>query len=278
MIGVRFSVELRTFLDYRPLAIFKRANQNIHMLKKIAFAIFVLLGTLIYLSSPAYADWNPQAQIIDIDSDANRKAAPISQWKSGDVDQGTKQAILQRYKHVDPTQKINRVLLDHALVFFELNKMLIPQQQILSVIDFSLHSSQRRFHVVDLRTGRVDSYHTAHGVKSDQDHDGIATEFSNVEGSLQTSLGFLLTAETYFGQHGYSLRLDGVSETTSKARVRAIVVHAADYVKPGLDRMGRSWGCPALPTDVNKRVIDQIRNGSLVLSSHVGLYSASPAP
>lgn len=243
------------------------------MLKKIAFAFFVLLGTLVYLSTPAYAEWNPQAQVLDIDSELNRKAPPISQWKNPDFDQSSREVILAKYKHLDPQRRVPRNLLDHAILFFEKNKVLIPRQDVLTVIDFSKHSSQRRFFVINLRTGQVEALHTAHGVNSDKDHDGVATEFSNIEGSLQTSLGFLLTAETYSGQHGYSLRLDGVSETTSNARTRAIVIHAADYVQPGLEKMGRSWGCPALSPSVNRRVIDQIRNGSLILSSHQQLYS-----
>lgn len=243
------------------------------MLKKIAFALFVLLGTLIYLSSPAYADWNPQVQVLDIDSEANRKAPPISHWKNPDFDQSSREVILGKYKHLDPQKLVSRSLLEHAVLFFEKNKLLIPRQDALTVIDFSKHSSQRRFFVINLRTGGVEALHTAHGVNSDQDHDGVATDFSNIEGSLQTSLGFLLTAETYSGQHGYSLRLDGVSETTSNARTRAIVIHAAEYVQPGLEKMGRSWGCPALATAVNRRVIDQIKNGSLILSSHQHLYS-----
>lgn len=243
------------------------------MLKKIAFAFFVLLGSLIYFSPPAYADWNPQAQVLDIDSEFNRKASPISQWKEPQFDQSSREAVLAKYKHLDPERLVSRTLLEHAVLFFEKNRNLIPRQDVLTVIDFSKHSSQRRFFVINLTTGKVEALHTAHGVNSDRDHDGVATEFSNIEGSLQTSLGFLLTAETYSGQNGYSLRMDGVSETTSNARIRAIVVHAADYVQPGLEKMGRSWGCPALASSVGRRVIDQIKNGALVLSSHQQLYS-----
>lgn len=98
---------------------------------------------------------------------------------------------------------------------------------------------------------------------SDPDGDGIATAFSDVDGSRQSSPGAYATAETCVGMHGYSLRLDGLEPTNSRARSREIVVHAADSVTDGA-HAGRSWGCPALDPTVCRRVIDQIKGGSLL--------------
>ncbi len=133
------------------------------------------------------------------------------------------------------------------------------------IIDFRQHSSKRRFYLFDLETQRVDRYLTSHGLNSDQNNDGYADSFSNVEGSKQSSLGFYRTLGTYIGKHGYSMRLEGLSNTNSNAYERAIVVHPADYVSEETPRSGRSWGCPALDPDVSKEIIDKIKNGSVML-------------
>jgi len=96
-----------------------------------------------------------------------------------------------------------------------------------------------------------------------------AKRFSNQINSLQTSLGVYRAAETYHGKHGYSLRLDGLSKgLNDNARARAIVIHGADYAHPKVikqsGQLGRSWGCPALPSYLSTRVIDAIKNGTFI--------------
>jgi len=80
-----------------------------------------------------------------------------------------------------------------------------------------------------------------------------------------------VTRDTYVGQHGVSLRLDGLEPGfNDRASTRAIVIHGADYVNldlvPRYGRIGRSWGCPALPTEEAARVIARIRGGSAVFA------------
>ena len=145
----------------------------------------------------------------------------------------------------------------------------VKQPSTLTVIDYSRPSTKPRLWVLDLATGSVLFEElVAHGQGSGGD---LATKFSDLPDSHQSSLGLFLTEETYTGKHGYSLRLQGLEEgVNSRARERAIVVHAATYVTAAaakaLGRLGRSWGCPALGPDVAKRVIDTIKGGSLIFS------------
>ena len=101
--------------------------------------------------------------------------------------------------------------------------------------------------------------------------DLLASRFGNETQSHRSSLGVFRTAETYFGAHGYSLRLDGLDKgVNDQARKRDIVFHAADYATERFGRehgrLGRSFGCPALAPEVARAVIDEIRGGSIVVA------------
>lgn len=142
---------------------------------------------------------------------------------------------------------------------------------ILTVIDYSLPSRERRLWVLDVDRGAVlERELVAHGNRTGGD---IATAFSNRPGSNQTSLGTFLTGRIYQGKHGKSLRLHGLDEgLNDRAFDRAIVIHGAAYVNDGivgqLGRLGRSQGCPALSTEASARIIDMIKDGSVVFSYH----------
>jgi hypothetical protein len=104
----------------------------------------------------------------------------------------------------------------------------------------------------------------AHGSGSDKANDGYAEKFSNVSGSNASSLGFYMTAETYNGKHGLSLRLDGLSSTNSNVRARAVVIHGASYVSDSDIKAGRSWGCPAVSMASKDKVIKMLKGGSII--------------
>jgi hypothetical protein len=165
---------------------------------------------------------------------------------------------------IDPGREIRPELLHEAVGFYNENLRLIKNQTYVVIVDFKVRDHFNRFYVVNMETGHVIKLHVSHGVASDPDHDGWATEFSNRVGSKQSSFGPYLTAETYHGKLGYSLRLDGLSETNSNARKRAIVIHGARYVHEKDGPQGRSWGCFGLDQVVSRRVINLIKGGALL--------------
>jgi hypothetical protein len=182
----------------------------------------------------------------------------------GGSDGGAERPPPSKYGHLDPKRYINREALQAAVDYYDANQSKFTNKNYMTVIDFSLHSGKYRFFVINMSSGEVARYKTAHGSGGDRDHDGYAESFSNVSGSNQSSLGAYKTGSHYTGSHGYSMYLDGLSSTNSRARSRAIVVHPADYVDESASKMGRSWGCPALDPDVSRGIIDKIKGGSLM--------------
>lgn len=160
--------------------------------------------------------------------------------------------------------EMKRNVYDAAVAYYKKHSAEFAVKRYVVVIDFSQHSSKRRWYLFDLETRKVERYLTTHGKNSDPDDDGLATEFSNTPESLQSSLGAYRTLHSYDGKYGYSMRLDGLEESNSNAQPRAIVVHPATYVSEKDEKAGRSWGCPALDKTVSKKIIDRIKDGALL--------------
>ena len=145
----------------------------------------------------------------------------------------------------------------------------VKRPSLLTVIDYSLPSTQARLWVLDLASRRpIFRELVAHGRGSGDDR---ADRFSNDPGSHQSSLGLFLTGEVYNGSNGYSLRLAGLEPgVNDRARERAIVMHGAPYVSTAVvravGRLGRSWGCPALSEGVAREVIDRVRGNGILFS------------
>ena len=141
----------------------------------------------------------------------------------------------------------------------------VLNDNIISIIDFSLPSTEKRLYVVDMRNYQV-LYKTyvAHGRNSGA---LMANSFSNAPSSNKSSLGFYKTLGTYIGKHGYSLKLEGLERgINDNAYNRAIVMHGADYVNPSyipkLGYIGRSQGCPAVSNREATPIINTIKDGS----------------
>ena len=152
----------------------------------------------------------------------------------------------------------------------------LQNNKIITIIDFTKPSTRERFFVIDLENKKL-LYKSlvAHGKNSGAN---MATRFSNTPRSLKSCLGFFLTAETYSGKYGYSLKLDGLEPgINDNARKRSIVIHGADFVSHDIARqcgmLGRSYGCPALPVNSSKKIIDKISKGScLFIYGNDALY------
>ena len=141
------------------------------------------------------------------------------------------------------------------------------KKNIFTLIDFTKPSTEERLYVFDVAKKKMlFKSHVSHGRNSGENY---ATSFSNDNGSHKSSLGFYLTGSTYQGKNGYSMLLHGLEKgINDKARERSIVVHAAAYANPSAigpgGRLGRSFGCPALPQAVNDKIINAIKDGTVM--------------
>lgn len=153
------------------------------------------------------------------------------------------------------------------LGYYKLSDQNLVKKEILTIIDFTLSSTKKRLWVLDMKNQKV-LFHcvVSHGKNTGGE---FATKFSNTVNSLQSSLGFYITGETYFGKNGLSLFIDGKEQQfNSKARERYVVMHGAEYANPEfaakLGRLGRSYGCPAVPTALTQEIIDTIKDESVL--------------
>lgn len=151
----------------------------------------------------------------------------------------------------------------------------ITSTEIISIIDFTKPSTEKRFWVIDIKRGKV-LHHTlvAHGKNSGELY---AKQFSNVVDSRKSSLGLYRTGKTYMGKHGLSLKLHGLEPgVNDRAEQRAIVMHGADYVSESFvkrtGRLGRSFGCPAIPFEDHKTIINTLANGSCLYIHYESSY------
>lgn len=185
----------------------------------------------------------------------------------------------QLYMEMELEEVVNYAAFEQAVAGY--NKIAQKDKEILTLVDFSKPSIEERFYVFDMRHKKLlFSSLVSHGKNSGGNY---ATSFSNKNGSLKSSLGFFLTENTYQGKNGYSLVLNGLEKgINDRAKERAIVIHGAAYSNPSViassGRLGRSFGCPALPQSVSKPIINTIKGGSLlfIYANNQNYLSYSP--
>jgi hypothetical protein len=169
------------------------------------------------------------------------------------------------YTECNLTDKLDYNVFKQAMDGYNLIEL--TNTKLLSIIDYSKPSSEKRFFIIDIKNHKL-LYRTlvAHGKKSGYLN---ATKFSNKIGSYKSSLGFFRTGNSYFGIRGYSLQLEGLERgINDNARLRGIIIHGANYVDErfanGNGVIGRSWGCPAVSKKLSKEIINLLKGGSLL--------------
>lgn len=179
-----------------------------------------------------------------------------------------------RQNNPENTTRLNYQAFSRAYLGYlnmQTQRMLPADMRTVTICDFSLSANEKRLWVIDLCSKKV-LFHSlvSHGKNTGEE---FATEFSNTEGSHQSSLGFYITSNTYQGSNGYSLRLEGVDAgMNDKAMSRAIVMHGAwycseDFIKEH-GRLGRSYGCPSVPIDLHQDIINVIKDQTLLYIYH----------
>jgi hypothetical protein len=182
------------------------------------------------------------------------------------IDLYTKAALL--YERLNLEEKgLSKEAFEKAYKGYEYlrENEVLDQPDYLTICDFSQSSKQKRMYIIDMSkdTLLMNTY-VAHGHNSGGEY---ATRFSNKLSSKQSSLGFYVTKNTYRGEHGLSLRVEGLEPgINDKAYRRAIVLHGANYIGNGFT--GRSYGCPAVPSKESKTIINTIKNGTCLFIYH----------
>lgn len=163
-------------------------------------------------------------------------------------------------------------VLAQALAALERHRDRIAFADRIGIADYTAHSREHRFHIVDVAAGAITrSYLVAHGRGSDPANSGFAERFSNVPGSNASSRGSYLTGQAYVGKHGRSRRLHGLEPDNDRAFERAIVIHGASYVDEAMarnvGRVGRSLGCFAFEQGAIGEVLELLGEGRLLFAA-----------
>lgn len=225
-------------------------------MKKIILAVSLSFVSTLFLINAEATEPNKRNIVVT-------ETNPVAKDK-------TRQHIQRLYNQIDfgKGEQLDVTVFEKAMTGYLNLKAagkLNQDKEILTVADFSQSSTKNRLWVIDLDAKKV-LYNTyvAHGQGSGGE---FATRFSNVDGTHASSMGFFVTGNTYVGQHGNSLRLNGMDKGYNDAALRrAIVIHAADYVNKNIiksqGRLGRSWGCPALAPELAQPIINKIKDGT----------------
>ncbi len=229
-----------------------------------ALLLWILAVTSAYLP-PLAVDFPQQKKAAAEGFHLMRVVAPV--LSAGQISAQTISDIELMLHNQAPTlnqQVINKVLMTLKCAT-EYN---VDHNNILTVIDYSLPSNEKRLWVFDLKEKQL-LFHTyvSHGIKSGA---LVSNYFSNKYNSKASSIGVYQTQKAYYGRDGLSLRLDGLDRSfNDNASNRSVVMHSGWYVEEGFikkyGRPGRSWGCPALPLANSQVIINTIKDKSLLV-------------
>lgn len=168
---------------------------------------------------------------------------------------------------------IDPALFQRAKAALDSHGSAIVYRDVIGIVDFSKGSNEARFHVVDLASGTVESHFVAHGRGSDPDHSGFVERFSNRIGSEASSNGTYITADTYQGKYGLSMKVKGLDESNNNAESRAIVIHNAWYAEPDMiaqhGKLGRSEGCFAFSRASQWKVMNRLYAGRMIYADKI---------
>jgi hypothetical protein len=239
-----------------------------HLHKLFFVAAFVVGG--LYLLSPlptkfkanvAHPPSKPQIQMT------GTNLFPMVNYDSPNFILKTPDKIVSLLKKLSPEMSHDLIQKTSMSLSCREQKLgLIPP--IITIIDYSLPSHQKRLWVIDL-VKKQRLYHTyvSHGLRSG---DALSIFFSNANNSRASSEGLYTTMSAYRGREGSSLRLKGLDRgINDMAEARAIVMHGGFYVEEDFikkyGRAGRSWGCPALPSSLTTEIINTIKDNNLLV-------------
>ncbi|MFS4429961.1 murein L,D-transpeptidase catalytic domain family protein [Chryseobacterium sp. S90] len=224
---------------------------------------YSVLGLVYMVTTSFYISPRMAVKSENVNTTKTEKAAETKSEKSTTA-VSSSEALYQSIAF-DPEHELNYEVFSKALTGYENLKkagLLTQDSHLLTICDFSMSSNTKRLWIIDLEDKKVlFNSLVAHGKNTGEE---FATNFSNRESSLQSSLGFYITDATYQGDNGYSLKLLGMDKGFNDAAYRrAIVLHGADYVSDAFaamhKRIGRSWGCPAVPRELTQSIINTIK-------------------
>jgi hypothetical protein len=164
-------------------------------------------------------------------------------------------------------REIPQDILTSALEFSKGKKKIIKNHNCIILIDYRLPVFIKRLWLYDVNSGRtVLNCHVAHSF-----HSGwiYAEKYSNEPKSYLSCYGAFLTTNSYQGNFGYSMRINGLESTNSNTSKRAIVFHPLVDLHPYGIRVPAkfalySQGCFAVYDDVLRAIISKTKNGALV--------------
>lgn len=223
--------------------------------------VYSVLGIVYLLTTSFYL--SPKKAIVK--NEVSVKTERLNDTKSETITSISSSEELYKAIIFEQGHELNEEVFFKAITGFDNLKkagLLSQDSHLLTICDFSMSSNTKRLWVIDTQEKKIlFNSLVAHGKNTGEE---FATNFSNTESSLQSSMGFYITDTTYTGDNGYSLRLLGMDKGFNDAAYkRAIVMHGANYVSEQFaamhKRIGRSWGCPAIPKDLTVPIINTIK-------------------